>query len=258
MNFIMNLYLYTLAAKTLKRTATRVRIIGGSAVSAVLSVLFLLIPGMPVFIKRFAGPVLVSMVSTAAVFRLKDIRSVCRITGYLYVYAFVFGGVMKFLFSAVPFLRSRQESMWYILGAGIIAYQAVSWWIAQAGKKKTNLCRVRLCTDGGEVELCALVDTGNSLREPISGRPVSVVEAEVLDSLPGVRIPEKLKAIPYHSVGRSNGIMEGYEIPEMIVLKEEEKIRWQKVIVGISRNRISADGRYQMILHPELCSETSL
>lgn len=97
------------------------------------------------------------------------------------------------------------------------------------------------------------MDTGNSLREPVSGRPVSVVEEECFLKLSGIKAPEKLKAIPYHSVGRDNGIMEGYEVPEIIIKGREENIRWQKVIVGISRNKISASGKYQMILHPDLC-----
>ena len=49
--------------------------------------------------------------------------------------------------------------------------------------------------------------------------------------------------------------MEGYEIPEIIIKGREESIRWQKVVVGVSRNRVSANGRYQMILHPDLLNE---
>ena len=116
---------------------------------------------------------------------------------------------------------------------------------------------MRLCGYEDEIEVNALIETGNSLREPVSGKPVSVVEEEMLGRLSGIKIPEKLKVIPYHSVGKSNGIMEGYEIPEMIIEDEGENLRWQKVIVGISKNKISANGRYQMILHPDLCNETS-
>ncbi len=250
----MNLYLYTLLARTLKRTATRLRITGGSAVGAAFCVLLIFLPGIPAVVKRYIGPAGISMAAAAVILRLDNVKIVWKAAGYLSVYAFAFGGIMKFLFSSVPFFRGKQGEIWYILGAGMLGYQAISWWIAQAGKKRAaDIYRVKLRGDYNEIELDALMDTGNSLREPISGRPVSVVEEECLLKLAGIKAPEKLKVIPYHSVGRNNGIMEGYEVPEIVVEGKEESMRWQKVIVGISRNKISANGKYQMILHPDLC-----
>lgn len=251
----MNLYFYTLLAGTLRRTASWPGIVGGSAAGAAFSILLLFLPGIPPVVKRYIGPAGICMGMAAAVFRLSSLCLVWKAAGYLSVYAFIFGGMMKFLFSAVPFLRGKQGKIWYILGAGMLGYRAVSWWIAQAGKRrKTDIYKVTLRGKDNEIELDALADTGNSLREPVSGRPVSVVEEECFLKLSGARAPEKLKAIPYHSVGRENGIMEGYEVPEIIIKGKEEDIRWRKVIVGISRNKISANGRYQMILHPDLCN----
>ncbi|MBR6770806.1 MAG: sigma-E processing peptidase SpoIIGA [Lachnospiraceae bacterium] len=257
-NFVMNLYLYFLAAKTLKRTVTRSRIFIGSAVAAVIPILLLLLPGFPIWLKRFVGPVVISMVTTTVIFRLKTIETVFRITGYLMIYALVFGGMMKFLLSGFSFLAERQKNVWYILGMGMIGYQVAAWWLEQtSGKQTTEICKVRLCGYGREMEVEALIDTGNSLREPISGKPVSIVDKEVLDRFPELRIPEKLKVIPYHSVGKTNGIMEGYEIPELLVKISGESIPWQGAVVAISKNGISADRRYQMILHPDLCKEAS-
>ena len=252
----MNLYLYTLLAKTMKRTATRLRVIGGSAVGAAFFVLWIFLPGVPAAIKRFLGPMAISLATAGVILRFNSIGQIGKAAGYLSVYAFAFGGVMKFLFSTVPFLKGRQGGIWYILGAGMLGYQAVSWWIGQTGKNRpADLYKVKLRGRLNEIELNALLDTGNSLREPISGRPVSVVEEECFQKLLGAKEPEKLRAIPYHSVGKSNGIMEGYEIPEIIIKGREESIRWQKVVVGVSRNKVSANGRYQMILHPDLLNE---
>lgn len=256
MNFVMNLYLYALLTKTLKRTAGRMRVWVGSALGAALFVLLLFVPGLPVFIKRFAGPTAVSMAVTAWIFGIRQMSELCRATGYLYVYAFVFGGMMKFLFSGMGFLHKAQGSIWYILGAGMLGYQVAGWWLRELKKRKNaTFCRVRLCVDGDGIWLDALVDTGNSLREPVGGKPVSVVEAGVLERLEGVKKPEKLKLIPYRSIGRENGMMEGYEVPEIVIDRDGEMIRREKAVVGISRTEISADGRYQMILHPDLYRE---
>ena len=258
MNFVMNLYLYALLTKTLKRTVTRIRVWTGSALGAVCCTLLPVMPGIPVFIKRFAGPMAVSMAVTAGIFRMKHVSSVVKAAGYLYVYAFVFGGMMKFLFLNIPFLHRAQGSIWYILGAGMLGYQVTAWWLAQLKKRKEPvICRVRICGCGNGIWLKALIDTGNSLREPVSGKPVSVVDADIFGRLNGVRLPEKLKVIPYRSIGRENGMMEGYEVPEIIIDSGEGLRRQQKAVVGISRTTVSADGRYQMILHPDLCGKAS-
>lgn len=258
MNFVMNLYLYALLTKTLKRAVTRIRVCAGSALGAAAGVVLLIVPEIPVFIKRFAGPMVVSMAVTAGIFRLKQVSAIMKATGYLYIYAFVFGGMIKFLYSVFPLVHKVQGSIWYILGAGMLGYQAVNWWFVQFKKKnKAKFCRVQICGYESEVWIEALIDTGNSLREPVSGKPVSVVEADIFKELKDVKRPEKLKVIPYRSIGRENGMMEGYEVPEIVIDSGGECLRQQKVIIGISEGKVSADGRYQMILHPDLCREIS-
>lgn len=245
-----------LTAKTLKRTATRIRLIGGSIIGAWLFCILLLFPGIPVFIKRFAGPLVISMAVTAVIFKERKINKVLSLTGYMFVYAFLFGGMMKFLFESLSFSGNRQKEIWDIMGAGMIGYLVLSWWMIKRKQKKKNMIwEVLLCNGEEEIAVKALVDTGNSLKEPISGKPVSIIDRESLKLLQGVNVPERYRAIPYHSVGREHGIMEGYEIPEMIISEDGEKLRWQKIMVGISENAVSAEGKYQMILHPDLCSK---
>lgn len=255
-NFVMNMYFQTLVLRSMKRTATRFRVICISGAGAGLFCFLLLIPGIPVIIRRFMGPVIIQMVMAAAVFRAKDICILLRCSGYMFIYAFAFGGIMKFLFQSVPFLHSRQEESWVVLGTGIVGYYALSWWIEQMKRVRNNhYYEVRLLGYGNEITLKALSDTGNSLKEPISGKPVSIVEEGLLEQLTDIKLPERFRVIPYHSVGRNNGIMEGYEIPEMIIEGDKENIRYKKVIVGISKTRLSSNGKYQMILHPDLCNE---
>ena len=45
--------------------------------------------------------------------------------------------------------------------------------------------RVSLCFQGKSIRFPALIDTGNRLREPMSGLPVLIAEASLLDGLLG-------------------------------------------------------------------------
>ena len=89
---------------------------------------------------------------------------------------------------------------------------AFSGWILVRGRKRkrNNPAIVRLCYRGAEgpLRIHALVDSGNTLTEPISGAPVSVLDARIFyrlwpEGLSGFRV------IPYHSVGKKSGILKG-------------------------------------------------
>lgn len=80
---------------------------------------------------------------------------------------------------------------------------------------------VRISHGGREIQLTALVDTGNMLRDPISGRPVVVADATAAAKLLGLtdqqlRHPAEtvasrsvagLRLIPYHAVGQPGGML---------------------------------------------------
>ncbi len=98
-----------------------------------------------------------------------------------------------------------------------------------------------------------IVDTGNSLREPISRKPVSVLEKEVFDGLyEEGNEPEGFRAIPYRSVGCERGIMKGYQIPEMTIEQGGIKKVCRNVYVAVSEKAVSSTKSYQMLIHPEL------
>ncbi|MBO6015725.1 MAG: sigma-E processing peptidase SpoIIGA, partial [Lachnospiraceae bacterium] len=101
----------------------------------------------------------------------------------------------------------------------------------------------------------ALVDTGNSLCDPISRRPVLILERSVLKAYEVTIRPEQYRVIPYHSLGRENGMLEGFVAGLVCVLDETENGRIQRmkrsnVVIGIYEGTLSGDGAYQMILHP--------
>lgn len=252
MNFILNIFLLTLTAKTLNRTATRFRIIGVSAAGALGYCIILFLP-LPYSGKILIGLIPVSMGMAKLAFKTKSFKGVLRETGYLFIFAFLLGGGMLFLLKRFSFLYQHSGKIWCVLGVAYIAFGFLDYFIKRHRNKKANpFCRVLIPCDDKEVIITALVDTGNGLKEPISGKPVSVLEEQVWEHLKPLMREEKMKIIPYHSVGNSHGLMVGYELARIIVEQEEQKVCYEKVIVGICSGQISSGKQYQMILHPEL------
>ena len=82
---------------------------------------------------------------------------------------------------------------------------------------------------GKTVSAIALIDSGNTLRDPVSGEQVLVVSARIAEQLTGLsrkelsRPIETLAAnpgkgfrlIPYQAVGQGNGMLLGMRFPEV-------------------------------------------
>ena len=116
----------------------------------------------------------------------------------------------------------------------------------------------------------ALLDTGNSLTEPVSHAPVIIGDLtglrELFDKEEQKQIKEfyktgfykgekKIRLIPYHAVGVKTGILISYLMDEVVLWKEEESIiRKKGVYLAVSPICISSDGSYQLLLHPGVLS----
>lgn len=252
LNFFMDTLLLFLIRKILNCTATYVRLLLGGAFGAGMTCIVTIAPILPVWIKLFAGYGMISICMIRLSFPEMHMRSVCRAAVYLYGLAFLLGGVLEFLSLQVPFFRTHRIGILGICMTGTIVYAVVCTVCERRKKKGDCLLPVRLIWQDRALTLKALVDTGNSLYEPVSGKPVSIVEKGSLESVFADGKPEIFRAIPFHSIGTSHGIMEGYEITELIVYEENEKIRIERPMVGLFDGTLSTKSAYQMILHPTL------
>lgn len=98
----------------------------------------------------------------------------------------------------------------------------------------------------------ALLDTGNFLTDPVSGKPVSVVEETDITKAWLEKYPQKYKIIPYQSVGKAHGVLEGIMVDELIIHKEREQVVKKGAVIALYRGRLSNDGAFQMILNHSL------
>ena len=76
---------------------------------------------------------------------------------------------------------------------------------------------ITLC--GKTWALKGFIDSGNCLKEPLTGRPVCIVRQTLMDELLAVIERPELRytVIPYHGVGIEKSLLEGYRIDQMIV-----------------------------------------
>lgn len=108
-------------------------------------------------------------------------------------------------------------------------------------------------SEAGENVVCrALFDTGNLLTDPVSGKPVSVVEETDTMKRWLEQYPQKYKIIPYQSVGEEHGVLEGIVVDELVIQKEEEQVVKRGAVVAFYKGKLSKNGDFQMILNHSL------
>lgn len=243
-NFWMNLYLLILTNISTLRTATPQRLCLG----AVLGMLGFVIPtfalshpllGMVVGV----GVGVVGMLTYT--FRVRRWKTFVCLLEQMLFYSFCMGGGFLFLKNLAPMWKEILDSPLGIMVVSCILF-CLLYKIRSVNCYKNCICVAKLKTEKCIQEVTALIDSGNSLVEPISGKPVCVIDRGVFESL-WKENPPGFRVIPYHSVGRKRGILSGYLLEELEIDYEGMLLCFQEVYVAVSEEEISGECKDQSI-----------
>lgn len=181
---------------------------------------FLFVPAGPAAAVglRFAAAMLICLTTFGRQNLLKQ-------TVIFILLSFLSGGAAMafFLWQQIPALSGNGvlylEAMTYVglAGCGLPAMAATLWFIRLIKKQREadfNLGEVELRLEGRVCCLMACVDSGNSLRDPVSGQPVILVDQKGSLKLPFRRedYPQRFAAVPYEAVGVEKGILTGIRL----------------------------------------------
>ncbi len=286
-NLVINyLILYT-TSKLSKLRASTLRLFAGAAVGAFYVILLILLPGMKAYYTIFSK-LLLSLFIIAVTFSPRKVLEFIKVLVIFYISTFIFAG------AALAFLYFNQQGGFvkngiiYEFGRSKLSLIIFSIFTVGIIIKifleviQTRLLRDRLLIpitiafDNRTVGMPALIDTGNSLKDPLTNIPVMVVEYQALQEL----LPEEIRGIfinrheddlncitntissskwfsrfrliPFSSLGKENGMLLGFK-PDLVVIGEdEEKKNIKNVIVGIYNKSLSNNEKYKALLGPDL------
>lgn len=251
-NFMMDYLLLCILKKLLKCSATHGSICIGAIVGALCTCVIMVIPGLNAFVKfiLFHGVVNILMIKTGL--KIGWNKTFLKAYIFLYIGAFILGGIMEYLHQYI-----RTGSLFFALAAAGYFVSLGIWnLITCLAERNVRRCRVRLMKDGKECTVEALIDTGNRLRDSVTGRPVSIISTDVSEKL-GIHIsPEEkncgqdIRYIPYHSIGKAEGILPIVTLDRMYIYGKEKALI-EKPVIAICEEDISADD-YEMIMNPDL------
>lgn len=283
----MNFMILFLTEKLSKIKTTNTRLFLGAFIGAFYVIALVLCPSIEIYY-TFIAKILLSFLIIAVSFWPDKWKSFIKTLAIFYLCSFLLAGAaFAFMYfnSSGGIVKNGifyifYNSKWTILVLSIITVAIVLrviWEIMQFKLIKEKLILpLKIVYESKKIELFALIDTGNSLYDPITNNPVIVVEFPVLKEILPSEISNvfeqskdndligitkvvsdskwfsRFRLIPFTSLGKENGILLGFK-PDYIEIGNKQKGGEIKdAIVGIYNKSLSKNEKYNALLGPEL------
>lgn len=274
-NIFMNSIIIYATAIILKKEIKILRILTGSAIGAVYACLYY-ITNMEIY-SNIILKIILSLVIVYISLNSKGIKQFLIEVLIFYLTSFTFGGVT---FALLYFINPANiifengtlvgtYPLKMILIGGLIGFFIIIMSFKSIKNKlsrKDMLCNISIIFEKEHVDINGIIDTGNFLKEPLTGNPVVIVEKDVLkNAIPadilenmqeiinGVKEIEdkyisKIRLIPFSALGTENGLLLGIK-PENFYINYQGKIlENKKVIVGIYNKKLSRNNKYNALV----------
>ncbi len=234
-----------------KKRIHLIRLLGAAALGGVLVTLFLISGIHRYRLLSF----LVYGAGSAGLVRFAFGRTTVRIWGrnfiLFYITSFLLSGVLHYIQSIT---RQQGNLILILSGTGAVLYAVYRFLpaIRRSERRKALYLPVCLQHGGKKVRGSGLLDTGNHLKEPFSGKPVVISGPDFVTPLFAGEEP-LFRYIPFHAIGTECGTLRAFQA-ECLELRGEDGIwsRIERPWIAIDDNPVSADGEYELILHPDL------
>lgn len=184
------------------------------------------------------------------------------------------GGYYMTLIWKYSVLRQSYLKKFIIISLFCSLFLSFIFWIGKEVREERRfLYPVSLQIQGKRIHTIGLLDTGNRLREPRTGKMVIVGEWDMIergledktkqwllsyfqDPMAQKRgeIPPTIAFVPFSSVGNKNGELPAILCDEIFVAKKGE-IRKKDVWIGLTKQSLSPTSEYFLLLHTDLWKE---
>lgn len=281
-NFLMVYFIFWTVNKFIRNRVKLKNIFLGAFVASFFYIIVIIfIP-----FKKFLSFFIISIIMLFSIFisfKPKKIKDFLKLFLLVNLTSFAFGGACIAIFYYTNFgnilggminftLNNFSLKLLLVcIGLSYIIIKLSLNWYKRIFFKGQSFYEIILHKNGKNIKLNALLDTGNSLKEPISKKPVLVTEffaiekilteplkkiflnnqENNLEKLLEVGLENNIRFIPFKSIGKENGLMIGIKI-DILEIKSEKTIFIKDAIIAISNIKISKDGVYNALLNPEM------
>lgn len=259
-NFVMDFIILTLVKKIQKCTASYWRIFFGSLIGSFGMLLILIVPISNFWLRVIPLHLLTLGFMVRIGLKSKGFADMSRNILLVYVFTFVIGGVLQWVYQYTVFGFAGRRLIPFLVLSGIVygVVRGLSRIYLHMREKKQYFYPVLISFGGKKLERVGILDTGNQLVEPISKKPVSILNREDAKELLGENLEtgyQKLRAVPFHSIGKDKGILMAFLADSISIYEENKVVTVMDTWIGISEAAVSVGKEYHMIINPRLVKE---
>lgn len=241
-NICMNYIILFATGLILKVNIKQIRVIISSLLGGVYAILSF-VPILEIY-SNIIFKIVISVVMLYIAFNAKSIKILLKQVILFYLVSFAFGGCA---FCLLYFIKPQEILMrnGYLTGTypikiallgGIVGFIIVNiaFKIVKVRISKNDMfCDIEICFKQKTASIRAMIDTGNLLKEPISGMPVIVVEKQELENIIPRKIIENLNTIL--TGGNTDEIIEEAKeyLPKFRVVPFSSLGKQNRSIIGI-------------------------
>ncbi len=262
----------------------------GSIIGAAYALAVVLLPAAQgKILGSVFGKIALSLIMVFVVYRPKKLALMLKELGIFCFTGFIFAGIaIGIMFLGVPFSITSGGLMITNLPSGVsnifitagVGYIAVSILINSLRKVCDDLresyVSLYIEFDGQGLWMPALIDTGNELRDPLTGTPVIIVECSAIKNIicPEITEPDffkdnflgphgngtlspswakRFRVIPFSSLGCESGLLPGFKADNIKIKGNYEFPCSEKTaIICLYDKELSENKKYTALLSPEL------
>lgn len=273
-NFLINLILLISVNIIRKEKTKMIRIINSSGIGAIASIYFIVVSieeNIGIVIK-----IVLSVVMVLVGYNTKKFKEFKQKIFDFYLVSFLFAGIAYFWIESGNEKQTNFIQMVVVTSlSGLIILTKVFKIRKSKIDKKKIMYQIKMDYKGSKIQTTAILDTGNLLKEPISQKPVIVCEVDVfrgvledilLDNLDNVmggelnyelekavaKHQDRIKLIPYSSLGKSQGLLLGVSLDKVCVNIKDKKIENDMVVAGLYKGQYEKEGKYHALMGLDL------
>jgi stage II sporulation protein GA (sporulation sigma-E factor processing peptidase) len=283
LNLVINYFILLAVSQLLHRHDKRLRLLAGAALGAIYATL-IFFPQLA-FLYTVLLKLVFSITIVAVAFKSGSIKNFFKLLAFFYVTSMLFGGVVYAVeyFLAPSTLAVKNGVAYMDISPLFLILTSAGCYVAiklfsrvfHRDVHTRDIYKIKIETGSNSVNLTALLDNGNDLREVISGLPVIIAEYVKIESL----IPKDLRityktgrladmakleatgfnkrfyVVPYGSVAETGGVLPAFR-PDRITVEGTE-IATADVIIAVTGKHLSSDGQFSALLNPALFTSDS-
>lgn len=245
-NFMMDFLILLVSKTILKCPASYRNICEGALIGSFLTCIALILPISSGGLRFVIFHGLIGVFMTRTGLRISFHKGFWKAYIVVYISSFLLGGIFSYLRQYV-----KESSMFFT--AALLSY-TLSWgiwkFIIYIKRMDEIQCEVLLINGTEQIKVNAIIDTGNRLRDSVTGKPVSIISKEAARKLWGEIPKEGFRYIPYCTVEGRDGILPLFTLEKMCLYLEEE-VWIRQALIAVCEEKIGT-GKYEMILNPQI------